>query len=154
MYRAGLIGGAAAGVVLLIGASVVMPLIAMFGLPVLRDKLQERNLTNARPIACSHVHDAVRDVSEKLRDSVVSSFTQELNAIGELAEKRFAQLLSDMHTEIEAEQTRRIEQRTKNSTNCDGINKSIIQLRQLCKQLATSVLSENPLVVKPAISGE
>ena len=154
MYRAGLIGGAAAGVVLLMGAPVVMPMIAMFGLPVLRDRLQEHNLANARPIACSHVQDAVHNVSEALRDSVMSSFAQELNAIGELAEKRFGQLLFDMRNGVEAEQARRIEQHSRNSANCDSIDRAIIQLRDVCKQLAETGSSDNHQVLQPAISGE
>lgn len=154
MYRAGLIGGAAAGVVLLIGAPVVLPMIAMFGLPVLRDKLQEHNLANARPIAASHVRDAVHNVSEALRDSVMSSFEKELDVIGEFSEKRFGQLLFDMRKGIEAEQSKRIREHSKNSTNCDAINRTIIQLRDVCKQLAETDSSDNHLVVQPAISGE
>jgi GTPase SAR1 family protein len=154
MYRAGLIGGAAAGVVFLMGAPVVMPMIAMFGLPVLRDMLQEHNLASARPIACSHVHDAVNDVGERLRDSVMSSFAKELNAIGELSEKRLGQLLSDVHRGIEVERARRIEQHSRNSTNRDAISRSIIQLRNVCRQLTETGFSDNHLVLQPKISGE
>jgi hypothetical protein len=155
MYRAGLIGGAAAGVVMLMGAPVVLPLIAMFGLPVLRDKLQEYNLATARPIACSHVRTAVQDVAENLRTAVTSSFKRELNAIGGLAEAKFNELLAGLHRGIESERARRSEEHSKGATSCDAINKTIAQLRTLHNQLAGPSPIDNQLpILQLAVSGE
>jgi predicted GTPase len=135
MYRAGLIGGTAAGLLGLLGAPVVVPLICMVGLPVMRDKLHEYNLAKARPVAELLVQEAVHEAAGNLRNAVSSAFLLDLNLIGSLAEKRFNDLAAGLRKEVESEIARRTEQRAGGAAGSAALSDAIAKLNEIREHL-------------------
>lgn len=102
-YQAGLIGGGAAALILVLGGPALVPVIGMAGLPFLRDQLHKMNLDKARALLLPELDATVTQSMTAFQQQVMSVFDGEMDLIAKGSEERFEELLGGFRREVQQE---------------------------------------------------
>jgi len=105
--KAGLLAAAASGMLILVGAPVLVPFIGMAGLPIISKLWTERNVREAKARAISDVDEAVRRSTSSFAKAVLSAVDQDVNTIVKSAEQQLGKNLAITKQQAENEAAER-----------------------------------------------
>jgi hypothetical protein len=122
--KAGLLGGGAAAMLMLIGMGPLAPIVGMAGLPFLQRFLLDRKLKEAKAKALEEIGAALTKCINDLSFLVCKAINDDLQSMTVAVEERFKQLVNDATATMRAEIVSRTSSRGDDAARLDQIRSS------------------------------
>ncbi len=101
--KAGLISAGAAGAMMLMGASVVMPFVSMAAFPLIQKKMLESELIKGKALAKPVIKKAMDESFEQLEKDITNNISKRVDIIAKSTENIYNQLIQSIKNQINEE---------------------------------------------------
>ena len=133
--HAGALVGLAAGILMLAGASMLIPIVGMAGLPLLQSAVLERRLKDAKAKAVPEVAKALREGVTAFSTGVVEALRSELARIRSGAESVYDRQMAAERQRVEREMTEREGEQRVVRERADTTTRQCVFLKRISEDL-------------------
>ena len=132
--RTGLLAGGAATLAIIMGAGMVLPLIAMAAYPYISKRMNEHDLANAKVALKPKLTEALDATLSTYSASIVTAVTENIRELRNSAVERYYQLLAELKDRVEIEVSLRQSTQSTVTENSNALRARLSNIQELVEQ--------------------